>query len=155
MLRPAYAKGMALAAPPALRLDVHSETGATNVGSEDRRAMKMIHPDQIRAEFERLVELVEKSPLKKLDEGFFTRDEPAIWMSVGRLARLVYVNAMMSGGELKSAFEDIVWGLARMEIRTGDGSTPSIPEGAPVIMNPHKWNKARDRFAKALSSWPL
>lgn len=115
----------------------------------------MIHPEHIRAEFERLVELVEKSPLKKTDEGLFTREESAIWMSVGRLARLVYVNAMMSDGELKGAFEDLVWGLARMEIRTADGSTPSVPTGAPVIMNGHKWDEARDNFVKVLASWPL
>jgi hypothetical protein len=117
--------------------------------------MKFVHPNDISREFERLVKLVDHPVLHQLEEGLWTRqNESEIWLSVGKLARLLYVNVIMTG-KLKAEFENIIWGLARMEIHTSDESFSDIPIGSPVIMNKHKWDEARDVFANALATWSL
>lgn len=114
----------------------------------------MLHPDEIQREFERLVALVDAPQLERMDEGLWTRvNEAEIWSAVGRLARLAYVNAMMAG-TLKSAFEGLVWGLARMEIRTADATIPSVPVGSAIVSNRHAWDAAREEFQRSLASWP-
>ena len=109
----------------------------------NRCRVRLDPQEHIQAAFTELCDVVDRGALVQLQEGLWTLEgHDRIWVLVGALARLLFA-AAMADVDLRRAFELMVWGLARFEVRTGE-------DGQPMIVNAHRWGTARDRFALAL-----